>query len=241
MICLKDITVTYGIEKALDRVTLDFMENTPYTILGKSGCGKTTLLYVIAALKAPISGTVTFDGEALHHVRSNTSIVLQSYGLMPWKTVSGNIKFILKSKGIENRELIATDLLHILGLYDQRNKYPNDLSGGQRQRAAIACAIAPKPDLLLMDEPTSALDSFTKESIQNLLLQIHVKYSLSTIIVTHDIEEAVFLGKKVIVMKKAGIKRIFDNPFFAANHAREELGFYEYCLEIRKCLNEEIC
>jgi len=238
---LRDVTVKYGTETALDSVSPHFEGNVPYTILGKSGCGKTTLLYVLAALKEPSSGMITFDGEALTRGRAGTSIVLQGCGLLPWKTVLGNLMFILKSKGMPDRIPGAVELLRSLGLYEQRDKYPNDLSGGQRQRAAIACAIAPRPDLLLLDEPTSALDSFTKESIQNLLLQIQHDSTrpMSSVIVTHDIEEAVFLGQKVVVMKKAGVKRIFDNPFYAAVGAREELGFYQYCLAIRKCLREE--
>jgi NitT/TauT family transport system ATP-binding protein len=238
MIKVENLTVKYKGHEALSNINLEILKGEACSILGKSGCGKTTLLLSIASLIKPTTGKIIINDKPLIKPRTKTSLVLQNYSILPWKSISQNISFILKSKGY-NKAFIkqrVDEVLQSLDILEYKNRYPLELSGGQRQRSALACAIAPKPDLLLMDEPTSALDSITKESIQDLIISL--KHDMSYIVVTHDIEEAVFLGKKIIVMGKGNIANIFDNPYFAKKGIRQNLDFYNYCMKIRSCLYE---
>lgn len=239
MIKVSELTVCYGTEQALSDLSLDIDETAPVTIVGKSGCGKSSLIYALSSLIEKTSGDITYDGGMQADFRKKTSVLLQGYGSFPWKTVYANTVFVAMAKGMSKKAAAkaAEATLTALGIYDLQNKYPNQLSGGQRQRAAIACAIVAKPQLMFLDEPTAALDSFTKENIDDLLLDLYLTNQVSYIMVTHDIEEAVFLGKRIIVMKKAGVNRIFENPFFGDRLARNNLGFYEYCLTVRGSLS----
>lgn len=241
MIEIKDLSVSYENEVALRNFSLTIAKNTTCAIIGQSGCGKTTLLYALAGLIQPSSGTIRIDGQTLHGVRKKTSLILQDYGLLPWKRVWDNMAFPLKARGLkaEEIELKVSALLNGLSLSEYRNKFPAELSGGQKQRVAIGRAIALEPDLLLMDEASSALDALTRETIQNLILNIYKAQNLTLVLVTHNIEEAVFLGQRIVVMKQGEIKHILDNPYFGLDHGRDSLEFYKICLEVRRWLNEE--
>jgi NitT/TauT family transport system ATP-binding protein len=169
-----------------------------------------------------------------------TALILQDFGLLPWKTVWDNIAFPLKTRGIK-REVIderVSLVLKNMGIEGHSKKFPGELSGGQKQRVAIGRALALEPDLLLMDEASSALDAFTREHIQNLILNIHKEKKLNLVVVTHNIEEAVFLGQKIVVMGKGNISHIIDNPYFGDEDLRNRLDFYKICLEVRRRLNE---
>lgn len=241
MIEVKNIDVCYGEEKALDKLSLNIEKNTTCAVIGPSGCGKTTLLYTLAGIIKPASGNIFIGGQELTGIRKDTGLILQDYGLLPWKTVWDNISFPLKSRGVKKDTVNnkVCSILKSLGMYEYAKKFPGELSGGQKQRVAIGRTLALEPDLLLMDEASSALDAITKEHIQNLILNIYKERQLTLVMVTHNIEEAVFLGQKIIVMSDGEVKHIIDNPHFGADNLRNSLEFYKVCLEVRKWLNEE--
>ncbi|HHX59274.1 MAG TPA: ABC transporter ATP-binding protein [Epulopiscium sp.] len=241
MIDVKGVHVTYGKETALKDINLHVEKNTTCAILGSSGCGKTTLLYAIAGLIKTDHGEIRINGEPVTQVRKETGVILQEYGLLPWKTVWNNVIFTLKARGMEKDEAASTveKVLRNLGIYDYKNKYPGELSGGQKQRVAIARTLALSPDLLLMDEPSSSLDAMTKEHIQTIILESYMKKPTTLVIVTHNIEEAVFLGQKIVVMGKQKIGRVINNPYFGMENIRDQIDFYKFCLEIRGYLYEE--
>lgn len=242
MIEIRDLHISYGKEVALDNVNLHIGKNTTCAIIGPSGCGKTTLLYTIAGLKKPNKGTIYINGQELNNVRKNTGVILQNYGLLPWKTVWNNVSFTLLARNVSRDDAIsrAENILKDLGIYEYKDKYPSELSGGQKQRVAIARTLALEPDLLLMDEPSSALDAMTKEHIQNIILNIYKQKPTTLVIVTHNIEEAAFLGQKIVIMGKANIIHTMDNPYFGKDRLRENIDFYRFCLEVRKWIREDI-
>lgn len=241
MIEMKDLEVCYGEERALNQLSLSIARNTTCAVIGASGCGKTTLLYALAGMLKPKTGSIHINGADLNGIRKNTSLILQDYGLLPWKNVWDNIAFPLTSRGLTKGEIHAKtySILKSLGLEDHLKKYPCELSGGQKQRVGIGRALALEPDLLLMDEASSALDSITKEHIQNLVLKIYRENKLTLVLVTHNIEEAVYLGQRIVVMGKGDIKHIIENPYFGLEDARNSLNFYKICLEVRKWLTDE--
>lgn len=239
MIEVKNIDVCYGEEKALDKLSLNIAKNTTCAVIGPSGCGKTTLLYTLAGIIKPASGNIFISGKELTGIRKDTGLILQDYGLLPWKTVWDNIAFPLKSRGFRKNEIDdkVSSILKNLSMDEYEKKLPGELSGGQKQRVAIGRTLALEPDLLLMDEASSALDAITKEHIQNLILNIYKERHLTLVMVTHNIEEAVFLGQRIIVMGDGKINHIIDNPYFGDENLRNNLEFYKICLEVRKWLN----
>ena len=240
MIKVRDVCLRYGETKALYNLDLDIKKNTTCAIIGPSGCGKTTLLYSLAGLVRPDSGSIFVDGEKLQGVRRETALILQDYGLLPWKTVLKNVTFTLESRGVakEQAEKKAFEMLNDLDMESLASRLPGELSGGQKQRTAIARALSLEPDVLLMDEASSALDAITKESLHDLILSIYRKKPMTLVMVTHNIEEAAFLGQKILVMKEGSISHELDNPCFGDAKIRTELKFYEYCLKIRGLLYE---
>jgi NitT/TauT family transport system ATP-binding protein len=203
-----------------------------WAILGSSGCGKTTLLYLLAGLRFPTKGIIEIDGEWLVRPRPRSGLILQDYGLLPWATVRENAGL-----GLRIRKFYGDDGKHTpknfqpeknseywltkLGLDEVAGKYPAQISGGQRQRTAIARTLALSPDLLLMDEPFSSLDAITREDLQNLTLALCAEQKLTLVIVTHAIEEAVSLGSKILLLDSS--PRIFENPQVGqANHRASE-------------------
>lgn len=199
-----------------------------WSVLGPSGCGKTTLLYLLAGLLPPTGGDVLIEGTILERPRPRTGLILQDYGLLPWATVSQNASLGYRVRAFygpdgrhapsdERVEAVAAHVdpwLKRLGLYEMKDQYPSQLSGGQRQRTAIARTLALNPDLLLMDEPFASLDVPTRESLQDLIIGLSSDHNLTTIIVTHTIEEAAVLGRNILVLLQPPIRsaRIIDNP-----------------------------
>jgi NitT/TauT family transport system ATP-binding protein len=242
MVDVKDIEVYYGQEKVLNKISLSVDKNTTCAVIGPSGCGKTTLLYALSGIIKPSSGRIVINGKELKSIRKDTGLILQDYGLLPWKNIWDNIAFPLETRGFKKAEIDKkiSYMIKKLGLEEHIKKFPGELSGGQKQRAAIGRTLSLEPDLLLMDEPSSALDAITREHIQNLILDIYKKSKLTLIIVTHNIEEAVFLGQRIIIMGKGTINHIIDNPYFGTFDLRNRLDFYKLCLEVRKWLDEEI-
>ena len=238
MIKAKNICVKYGDTVAIDGMNLDIQKNTTCAVLGPSGCGKTTLLYTLAGLKGLSKGTLSVGEKELKGVRKKTALILQDYGLLPWKNALGNITFALESGGLR-KEAARTRGMVVLEELDMAafaHRLPAELSGGQKQRVGIARALALEPDLLLMDEASSALDAMTKESLHDLILDIYRKNPVTIVIVTHNIEEAVFLGQRILIMKDGKIEHDLDNPCFGDEKIRGELKFYEYCIKVRGML-----
>ncbi|MBM3548044.1 MAG: ABC transporter ATP-binding protein [Alphaproteobacteria bacterium] len=188
--------------RALEPIDLAVADNDFITILGPSGCGKSTLLRIVAGLDAPSTGRVLLDGQPVAGPGPDRGMVFQSYTLFPWLTVERNIRFGLREKGVpeaRQREIAASFIARV-GLEGFENHFPKMLSGGMQQRTAIARALANDPKILLLDEPFGALDNQTRGLMQELLLGIWENDRKTVLFVTHDIEEAIFMASRVVVM-----------------------------------------
>lgn len=189
---------------ALQNINLEIMQGEFISLLGPSGCGKTTLLRTIADLQQPTSGTISVRGETPREIRlqKKYGIVFQNPVLYEWRSVRRNVCMPMEMMGIPKRERTArvTKMLELVGLMEFGKKYPHELSGGMQQRVGIARALAIHPEILLMDEPFSALDEFTKEKLHEDLLRIWKKTNKTILFVTHNIQEAVFLSDRVVVL-----------------------------------------
>ena len=199
---------------ALNGVSLDIMENEFICVVGPSGCGKSTLLNIIAGLLEPTSGKVYCDGKEVVGTGTERGVVFQQYALFPWMTVKKNVMFGLNLKGIKGQETeqIAMKYIKMVQLEDFLNHYPKELSGGMKQRVAIARAYAVNPSVLLMDEPFGALDAQTRTQLQSELLETWEKERKTCFFITHDVDEAIILAQKVIIMsaRPGRIKEIVD-------------------------------
>ena len=188
--------------RALEPIALDVRANDFITVLGPSGCGKSTLLRIVAGLDRPSAGRVLLDGRAVTGPGADRGMVFQSYTLFPWLTVAENIAFGLEEKSVPRgeRARIVAAYVERVGLMGFENHHPKQLSGGMQQRTAIARALANDPEILLLDEPFGALDNQTRGLMQELLLGIWEREQKTVLFVTHDIEEAIFLASRVVVM-----------------------------------------
>ncbi|MBD3922793.1 ABC transporter ATP-binding protein [Paenibacillus sp. PR3] len=188
--------------QALKDIDLTIGENEFVTILGPSGCGKSTLLRIVAGLEDATSGELTIDGEDIIGPGAERGMVFQGYTLFPWLTVRENIEYGLKLKGVPTlaRRGISNHWLRIIRLEKFASAYPKQLSGGMKQRVAIARALANRPKVLLMDEPFGALDAQTKVEMQEMLLEVWEKEKTTVLFITHDIDEAIFLSQRIVVM-----------------------------------------
>jgi NitT/TauT family transport system ATP-binding protein len=205
-IVASDISMVFetrrGRVHAIDRVTLEIPDAHFACIVGASGCGKSTLLNVMGGLVRPTSGSVFVDDRQIHGPGTDRGMVFQSYTLFPWLRVRENVEFGPKLKGMakEERRRISEPLLEEMGLSEFARAYPKELSGGMKQRVAIARVLANDPKVLLMDEPFGALDALTRAAAQRFLTEIWEQHRRTIAFVTHDIEEAIFLGDTVFVM-----------------------------------------
>ena len=187
---------------ALQATDLSIAENDFITILGPSGCGKSTLLRIVAGLDTPTTGSVRLDGHAVTGPGADRGMVFQSYTLFPWLTVLQNVCFGLREAGmpLAQQHALAHPFIGKVGLQGFENHFPKQLSGGMQQRTALARALATNPRILLMDEPFGALDHQTRELMQDLLQGIWEAERKTVVFVTHDIDEAIFMGSRVVVM-----------------------------------------
>ncbi len=224
----------------LDGISFELPFHDSLAIVGPSGCGKTTLLLIIAGLVEPSGGSIYFQDAPVVNPTRNTALVLQEYGLFPWKKVAANILLGAKLQKIEVSDQRLETLKNELEIEGLDHLYPAQLSGGQRQRVALARALLLNPLLLLLDEPFAAIDTVTREKLQNQLLRAFQKREFSFIIVTHNIEEAVFLGKKIIVLGtgRPSIQSVIDNPGTGEIGYRNQPAFFELTAKIRNILEE---
>ena len=257
MIELVDLTFAYsGHAPLFESFCLRVGKGEAWAIIGPSGCGKSTLLYLLAGLKHPSKGSVIIAGESILRPRPRTGLILQDHGLLPWATVGQNARL-----GLAIRQLYGPDGRHApidsrmepheadrqidywldwLGIEDLRDKYPSQLSRGQRQRTAIARTLVLQPDLLLMDEPFSALDAPIRIELQAVMADFHRQSQLTSITVTHDIEEAVFMGRKVLVLRD-GCNRdteIVENDLAGRSEERSSPAFHKRCEELHRLLEK---
>lgn len=238
MIEVRDLRVEYRGRPpvvALAGVSFSVERGTTCAIIGPSGCGKTTLLHALAGLLSPTGGEVLIEGEPVRGPRERTALILQDYGLFPWKTVWANAALGLQIRGrLPGGRHRVDALLRELGLWELRDRFPAQLSGGQRQRVAIARALALDPDLLLMDEPFSSLDTLTREGMQELVAQIFRRDRITGVLVTHDIAEAAFLGQKILVMAPGRVSREVCNPGALEPGYRASPQFLGLCNRLRE-------
>ena len=229
--------------RALDALVLSVAEGEPVAVIGPSGCGKSTLLLIAAGLLTPTEGAVRVGGSAVDGPRRETALILQDFGLLPWKTVEANAALGLTVRGVARPEARkrAADALERVGLAEFARAYPGELSGGMRQRLALARADALDADLLLMDEPLSALDALKREDLQDVLLQLWQRRGHAQVLVTHSIEEAVFLGRRVVVMspRPGRVSAIVDNPGMGSAGYRASEEYFRIAVQLRAALAEE--
>jgi NitT/TauT family transport system ATP-binding protein len=211
MLDVTEISHTYGSgaksHTALGSITFSVEKGEIVCIVGPSGCGKSTLLRAISGLLPPTSGQSRFMAEPIRSVPTDLAFVFQDYSksLFPWLTVRGNVAFPLKARGMARRarNAVVDEALGWVGLADAVEKYPWQLSGGMQQRVAIARALVCQPALLLMDEPFASVDAQTRAELEDLLLRVRREYDTTVLLVTHDIDESVYLADRVLVLSKA--------------------------------------
>lgn len=203
----------------VEDVTYDINDGDFIAVIGPSGCGKTTMMSMLAGFQKPTTGNVLFDGRPVAGPGPERGVIFQEYGVFPWLTVKQNIAFGLTLNAnhvaTAERDAICDHYLGLMGLSDFANSYPKHLSGGMRQRLAIARAYAVKPQFLLMDEPFGALDAQTRSNMQNLLLKVLETEGKTVMLITHSVEEAIYLASRIVVVtaRPARIKEIIDVPF----------------------------
>lgn len=226
MISIKQLSVSYSLNNVLQNLSLNLEDGEIYSLIGPSGCGKSTLLKVLSGIKNDYTGSIEYNGKPIQEEQLSIGYVPQNYGLLEWKTVKDNIylPFRLHKKKINEAE--NEDILQSLEIKDLLKKYPQELSGGQKQRVALARAFMTHPNLLLMDEPFSALDAFTSSASQELFLRIWSKYKVTTLFITHNISEAVSIGKHILLMNKTEkriIEQISNDTFGKTNNDTEKI------------------
>ncbi len=250
MIAFEHLTVRYPAAKgqnkpmaAVEDVSLTVPQGTVCAIIGPSGCGKSTLLKAVAGLIEPSAGRVRLAGRAADPKSACIGFMPQNYGLLPWQTVRGNILLGCRIRGLWHEGRAADEerlqkLMAELHIEEFSARYPRELSGGQQQRVSLARAFLLRPDILLMDEPFSALDAITREEMQDVFLKLWQQEHITTLLVTHYVEEALYLGQYIVVMgaHPGHIARIIENPLGGRAEVRGTQKFFE----MGRGLREEI-
>ena len=225
---------------ALQNMNIDVAPGESVAILGPSGCGKSTSLLIAAGLRMPTQGTAFVDGARVAGPRLNTALILQDFGLLPWKTVAENAGLGLQIRKMPKRERAerVARALEQVGLADFADAFPAELSGGMRQRLAMARALTCDADLLLMDEPLSALDALLREEMQDMLKRCWREQGYAQVLVTHSIEEAVYLGQRIVVMspRPGRVVHVLENAEMRQENWRDADLFFERCRTLREML-----
>ena len=213
---ISNLSVRFGARTILDAINFAVREGEFLCIVGSSGSGKTTLLRVLAGLARPTEGKVLFSGAEISGPSRDRAIIFQDYSkaLLPWRTVRGNVALSLEARNVpsDEQDAIIDDLLARMGLTGTKQQFPGQISGGMQQRVQIARCLAQNPKLLLMDEPFGALDAMTRQTLQDDILQLVSEKQIATVFITHDLEEAIYLGDRVIVLggSPAGIRESIE-------------------------------
>jgi nitrate/nitrite transport system ATP-binding protein len=221
----------------LDRVNLSIRQGEYISIIGHSGCGKSTLLKIVAGLEKATSGLVCLEGKEIRKPGADRMMVFQQYSLLPWLTVQDNVRLAVdevyqKTSSVEKKQIVSEHLA-MVNLTAAANKYPDEISGGMKQRVGIARALAVRPKLLLMDEPFGALDALTKGKLHKQVLKICEEFHQTAMMITHDVDEAIFLSDRIILMSngpRANIGEIIEVPFphpRDPHELRETKEYYE--------------
>lgn len=223
---LDQVSVSFGDKTVIETMNFSVRAGEFLCLVGPSGCGKTTLLRLLAGLMTPTRGEVRFNGKRISEPSLERAIVFQDYGraLLPWRTVSENIALAMEALRVprEERASKIEALLKTTGLSHARDRFPNQLSGGMQQRVQIARCLAQKPKLMLMDEPFGALDAITRQSLQDEALKLTREHGTTVVFITHDLEEAIYLGDRVIVLG-ANPGRILEEVDVGIAHPRNQL------------------
>lgn len=240
MLKADSLSKSYRGEAVLEDVSFSLGQEDTLAVVGPSGCGKTTLLYVLSGLTPPDSGSVSLDGRPISAPSTDISIILQDYGLLPWRSVLDNVALGLKVQSVPKKERLerARHQLAEVGIVGRDTEFPANLSGGEQQRVAIARAFVTRPRLMLLDEPFSSLDALTRERLQRALLDVWSVRKVPYVLVTHSLEEAVVLGRKIMVMsgRPARPVAVFDNPGFGDAAIRDT----HQCFELLKTLRHTV-
>ena len=239
---INNCTKSYNNQTILDSINLDIKQGEFVTLLGASGCGKSTLLNLIGGFEEFDSGEIIIEGQKFSHKCLNKDCVkiFQDYALLEWKSALENVMFALIAKGVDKKSARkkAQEYLELTHLCGFENRYPRALSGGQKQRVSLARALSVQPKILLLDEPFSALDNFTRNALQEELLKISKEFGATFIFVTHDIEEAIFLGSRVIILSPKRKNIIADLNISIDKSDRNSLEFLNLKREIAWLLKE---
>jgi len=253
MIEFREVTFAYAsAQPVFDRFNWSIGRGEAWAVIGGSGNGKTTLLMLLAGLRVPTSGEIVVEDQVIDRPRPRTGLVLQEYGLLPWATIKQNVALGLRVRNFYGPDGRHTPVEHVvgpiealvekwlkrLGIEAMRDRFPAQCSGGQRQRAAIARTLVLEPDVLLMDEPFAALDAPTREDLQNLTVELQREQNLTLVFVTHNLEDAVFLGRKILVLGQPPHTApvVIENPQAGALAYRSESAFFEMCARVRESL-----
>ncbi len=220
ILAAENVTKTYDTGRdpvvAIRNLSLKVREGEVVCLLGASGCGKSTMLSLFAGFAQPTGGQVLLRGRPISGIEPRCGMVFQSYALFPWKTVRQNVEFPLRMRGIgkARRRALAEELIETVQLRGFVDRYPAELSGGMQQRVTIARSLAADPDVLLMDEPFAALDAMTRQVMQEELLRIQAASGKTIVFITHNIDEAIVLGHRIVVLsaRPGRVKTIIDNP-----------------------------
>lgn len=243
MISVRDVSVEYGrgakAVRAVEDVSLDVGRAESLALIGPSGCGKTSLLFAMAGLHQAASGTIEISDVPLHGPRKEIALILQNAGLLPWKTVlqNANLSLLLNK---EYPQKTADAVLEELGLGGVKSRFPAELSEGMKRRVGVARALSTSPSVMLMDEPLASLDTITKEHIQDLFLELWIQHQFALVLVTHDIEEAAFLGQRIVVLteRPARIRTVVENPDMGDLAYRGTESFMKIVRQLREALEE---
>ena len=242
-----DFPTAAGPMRVVDGVDLEVRQGEFVSIIGPSGCGKTTLLNIVGGFVKPTRGQVLLDHEPVKGPGPDRGVIFQEYGVFPWLTVRGNIEFGLglraNSRHAGHRTEIVERYLALMGLKDFADHHPKHLSGGMRQRLALARAYAVQPEFLLMDEPFGALDAQTRTAMQDLLLHVLASEGKTVLLVTHSVDEAIYLSSRIVVVtaRPARVRTIIDVPFSYPRQesVHEDYRFAELRARIRALVMEE--
>ena len=242
-----DFPTAAGPMRVVDGVSLDVRQGEFVSVIGPSGCGKTTLMNIVGGFVKPSRGQVLLDGKPVESPGPDRGVIFQEYGVFPWLTVRGNIEFGLRlaanRRHAGQRAEIAARYMALMGLTDFADHFPKHLSGGMRQRLALARAYAVQPEFLLMDEPFGALDAQTRTAMQDLLLQVLAAEGKTVLLITHSVDEAIYLSSRIVVVtaRPARVRTVIDVPFGYPRDAsvHEDPRFAALRAQIRVLVMEE--